>query len=260
MKQAKTVLSAALPEKTRLGRDDGQKARERLLGEAVRLFAEQGFARTSTRTIAQAAGVNISAISYYFGDKEGLYRSAFYEPFAAYDAEGTIAALQAPDMPLQEALQTYFSYILAPFGQGVRMLQCLRLHMREMLEPTGLWQKEIENRIAPLHRALQARVMRHLGLACPDDGLQRLVFAIMGIPIYLILAQDLVQTLAPDLLHRAGAIAAAVDTFTHYAQTLVEREREMRQQARHGDAQEARVRHRRRRPQQKSSGQSPASA
>ena len=254
------VLSAALSEKTRPGRDDGLKARERLLGEAVRLFAEQGFARTSTRTIAQAAGVNISAISYYFGDKEGLYRSAFYEPFAAYDAEGAIAALQAPDMPLHEALQTYFSYILAPFGQGAQMQQCLRLHMREMLEPTGLWQKEIENRITPLHRALQALVTRHLGLACPDAGIQRLVCAIMGIPIYLILAQDLVQTLAPDLLHRADTIAAAVEAFTHYAQTLVEKEREMRQQACCGAAQEAQAHHRSCRPQQRSSGQSPASA
>ena len=72
------VHAAARLEKTRLGRGDGPAARQRLLGEAVRLFAQQGFARTSTRTIAQAAGVNISAISYYFGDKEGLYRSAFY--------------------------------------------------------------------------------------------------------------------------------------------------------------------------------------
>ena len=141
------VHSAARPEKTRLGRGDGPAARQRLLGEAVRLFAQQGFARTSTRTIAQAAGVNRSAISYYFGDKEGLYRSAFYEPFAAHDVADAIAALQGPDVPLHEALQTYFNYILAPFGQGVQMQQCMRLHMREMLEPTGLWQKEIEDRI-----------------------------------------------------------------------------------------------------------------
>ena len=114
----------------------------------------------------------------------------------------------------------------------LQMQQCMRLHMREMLEPTGLWQKEIEDRIVPLHHALQALVVRHLGLACPDDGIQRLVFAIMGIPVYLIMAQDLVQALSPNLLHRPDAIAAAVDAFSHYAQTLVEREREMRQQGR----------------------------
>ena len=44
------------------------------------LFAQQGFAKTSTREIAEAAGTNIAAISYYFGDKAGLYRAVFFEP------------------------------------------------------------------------------------------------------------------------------------------------------------------------------------
>ena len=46
----------------RSSRCDGQASRERLLAEALRLFAENGFAQTSTRAIAQAAGVNISAL------------------------------------------------------------------------------------------------------------------------------------------------------------------------------------------------------
>lgn len=48
-------------------RIDGQETRTRLLDAALALFAEQGFAKTSTREIALAAQVNISAISYYFG-------------------------------------------------------------------------------------------------------------------------------------------------------------------------------------------------
>jgi TetR/AcrR family transcriptional regulator len=43
--------------------------------EAARgLFAESGFAGTSTRSIADAAGVNVAMIHYYFGNKEQLYR------------------------------------------------------------------------------------------------------------------------------------------------------------------------------------------
>ena len=49
------------------------------------------------------------------------------------------------------------------------------------------------------HAEREALVVRHLGLARPDDGIQRLVFAIMGIPVYLIMAQDLVQALSPNL-------------------------------------------------------------
>jgi AcrR family transcriptional regulator len=67
-------------EETRKTRADGAQSRERLLLAAMRLFAEQGFAKTSTREIALAAGTNIASISYYFGDKAGLYRAAFTEP------------------------------------------------------------------------------------------------------------------------------------------------------------------------------------
>jgi len=41
---------------------------------------EQGFAKTSIREIALAAQANVASISYYFGDKAGLYRAVFSDP------------------------------------------------------------------------------------------------------------------------------------------------------------------------------------
>lgn len=61
-------------------RTDSVVARERLLHSGLRLFAQQGFTKTSTRELAEAAGVNVASISYYFGDKAGLYRAVFMEP------------------------------------------------------------------------------------------------------------------------------------------------------------------------------------
>ncbi len=46
--------------------------REHILSVAERLFGEKGFDGTSVRDIAQAAGVNLAMISYYFGSKEKL--------------------------------------------------------------------------------------------------------------------------------------------------------------------------------------------
>jgi TetR/AcrR family transcriptional regulator, regulator of cefoperazone and chloramphenicol sensitivity len=48
----------------------------RILETALALFAAEGFDGTSTREIAERAGVNLPAIQYYFGSKEGLYRAA----------------------------------------------------------------------------------------------------------------------------------------------------------------------------------------
>ena len=62
----------------RIQRADGAEARHQLLAAALRLFADHGFAKTSVHDIAQAAGANVEAIRYSFGDKAGLYRATFF--------------------------------------------------------------------------------------------------------------------------------------------------------------------------------------
>ena len=48
-----------------------------ILETAERLFASQGFDGTSVRDIADAAGVNVAMISYYFRSKEKLMETLF---------------------------------------------------------------------------------------------------------------------------------------------------------------------------------------
>jgi TetR/AcrR family transcriptional regulator, regulator of cefoperazone and chloramphenicol sensitivity len=54
----------------------GADTRQRLIAAAFEVFAERGYAGASTRHLAERAGVNLPAIQYYFGNKEGLYRAA----------------------------------------------------------------------------------------------------------------------------------------------------------------------------------------
>ncbi len=53
----------------------GEDTRRRILESALDLFAAHGYEGASTRQIAESAGVNLPAIQYYFGNKEGLYRA-----------------------------------------------------------------------------------------------------------------------------------------------------------------------------------------
>lgn len=50
-------------------------ARERLIEAGIDVFGQHGFEGASTRRLAAEAGVNIAAIPYYFGSKEGLYKA-----------------------------------------------------------------------------------------------------------------------------------------------------------------------------------------
>jgi TetR/AcrR family transcriptional regulator, regulator of cefoperazone and chloramphenicol sensitivity len=47
--------------------------REKLLATSLDVFGRYGFDGASTRRLADAAGVNLQAIPYYFSSKEGLY-------------------------------------------------------------------------------------------------------------------------------------------------------------------------------------------
>src|SRR5215217_3689944 len=48
-----------------------------IMEAAEKLIADKGFAGTSVRDIAEAAGVNLAMISYYFGSKEKLMEAMF---------------------------------------------------------------------------------------------------------------------------------------------------------------------------------------
>lgn len=48
-------------------------SRKKIINSAIILFANKGFDSTSTREICKHAGVNLSLIPYYFGNKDGLY-------------------------------------------------------------------------------------------------------------------------------------------------------------------------------------------
>ena len=84
-------------------------SRRRLLRAALPLFAAKGFAKTSTREVAAAAGVNLAAISYYFGDKAGLYRAVYNDPLDC--GAQAYANFAAPELSLREALGLYLRVV-----------------------------------------------------------------------------------------------------------------------------------------------------
>ena len=88
----------------------GEATKHRLIEAALDLFGRHGFDGASTRRIADEAGVNISMISYYFGNKEGLLvavgehiRDRMQERLAPV-LEGLRHKIIHPNLPRDEAL------------------------------------------------------------------------------------------------------------------------------------------------------------
>lgn len=203
---------------TRRSRSDGVEARTRLLHTALHLFAEKGFDKTSTRDIAQAAGVNLAAIKYYFNDKAGLYRAVFTEPMSGLCED---APRFRVDMDLREALTIFFADFIAPLKQGELLQQCIRLHYREMLEPTGLWAEEIDSNIKPSHAALVAVLVRHTGAKKADDDIHRLAFSIVGLGLHMFVARDVIDAIRPSLMATPDALDRWAVQLVDYAEAMV---------------------------------------
>jgi TetR/AcrR family transcriptional regulator, regulator of cefoperazone and chloramphenicol sensitivity len=220
------MTRAAATDPPRVARHDGEASRARLLHSGLRLFAQQGYAKTSTRELAEAAGVNIAAISYYFGDNAGLYRAVFFEPLGS--PQDDIERYNGPQLSLAQALGGLYAGFLEPLKQGDTARLCMKLHFREMLEPTGLWQEGIANGIKPMHDALLAVLCRHFGLASADDELQRLAVCIAGLGVHMHVGHDVIQQLAPQLNDGADALDLWSERLVMYALAMVEAEQQRR--------------------------------
>jgi len=211
-------------------RHDAESARARLLRSGLQLFAQQGFAKTSTRELAEHAGVNIASISYYFGDKAGLYRAVFFEPLGTPQED--IARYADPGLSLGQALAGFYAAMLEPLKQGDTARLCMKLHFREMLEPTGLWREEVAHGIRPMHEALVALLCRHFGLNQPDDELHRLAVSISALGVHLHVGHDVIEEVAPQLQAGPDALDRWTDRLVMYALAMIDAERRRREETR----------------------------
>jgi AcrR family transcriptional regulator len=67
--------------------EGGRGTRERILKEALGLFASKGYDATSVREICAAAGVTKPTLYHFFGSKEGLYRALVDESLDRFRLE-----------------------------------------------------------------------------------------------------------------------------------------------------------------------------
>lgn len=99
---AKPPPAPLKPSKTRSAADGGyrkgEETRRRILDVALKAFGDVSYKAATTRRIAEAAGVSLPTLQYYFGDKEGLYRAcgeAIVDRFRRHTWDAASAAAEA---------------------------------------------------------------------------------------------------------------------------------------------------------------------
>jgi TetR/AcrR family transcriptional regulator, regulator of cefoperazone and chloramphenicol sensitivity len=126
----------------------GEATRLRIIETALDAFGTLGFEETSTRLIADRAGVNLAALHYYFAGKDGLYR-ACVEHIAAYGEQMTGPFLRQLEAPLanprltrrqlrvllHETLDGFADLLVSPHESAT----WIAFVLREQMNPTATY-------------------------------------------------------------------------------------------------------------------------
>ena len=197
--------------------------RRRLLQAALRAFGRRDYDAVGTREIVEAAGANISAISYHFGGKRGLYLAT-----ADYLARSMRSGLQPyleriqaalPDADA-EACRRLLSGFIRGFVEnlvaGEFSEDAPGFIFREQNHPTEAFEILFEQLLLPVQETLAALVGRIRGLE-PDAPECRLAaHGLMGLAISFRAGRTTVlkrlgkPAYTPADVERIGALAAAM--------------------------------------------------
>ncbi len=209
-------------------RADGIEARQRLIDAGLELFSRQGFQQTSVREVALAAQVNLASISYYFGDKAGLYRAVFTESMSS--PQCSEPRFNEPGLSLQQRLQLFYADFLEPLKHGEHTRRVIKLHYREMVEPTGIWQETIDSEIRPSHESMLRLLVQELGIRRIDLDVQRLALSIVGMAVHFFACQPVVDSIAPQVVGSNKLIDTLAIRLAMYAEAMIGAEKNRRAQ------------------------------
>ncbi len=171
------------------GNDLSADTRGRLLEAGLRQFGRSGLDGVSTRQLAEAAGVNLAAIPYHFGGKEGLYLAV-----AKHLVDGRAAPARQLVESLQRSLRStevgpdrataMLRELIATLGRTVLLApeatDMIGYLSREQLHPTAAFDVVYEGFIRPVHETLALLVARVQGKAAPDRRAIIRAHAIVG--------------------------------------------------------------------------------
>jgi AcrR family transcriptional regulator len=194
------------------------EARRLLLDAARKLFARQDYRSTTTREIAEAAGVNEYLLFRHFGSKAGLFREALVLPFTSFvDEFGRTWQSVVPEETDEDELARHFvGHLYDVFVEHEGLLLTL-------VASNGLSEEEVEDAgIADIRRALtllgqisvEGMHLRGLRSSQPDLPAHSTVAMIVGMvalrstffgakqPSREAIIDELVQATLHGFLHR----------------------------------------------------------
>jgi len=152
-----------------------KSTKERILDAAEQLFSDQGFSATSVRAITQKAEVNLAALNYHFGSKEGLIEAVFSRRIGPLN-ETRLQLLQELDPAVSEDSPTLEQVLEAFLAPALRLSrdasggeQFMRLMGRAHTESRDFFRQRLAKQFMPVFHQFQKAFHRSLPQIPPQD-------------------------------------------------------------------------------------------
>lgn len=180
--------------------------KERILQAAQELFAEKGFPGTSMREITSRAEVNLAAINYHFGSKEGLLLALVKrclepinrERLAALDRANAKAEASGVPVPLREVIHAFLEPAVRQFTETDPDMPCILARMHH--EPHSGLEDALSEILDPVVQRFVVAVQTALPERTPAEIILRGHFMIGALLHLLDTSRTFLSTLSGGLL------------------------------------------------------------
>lgn len=187
-------------------RGDGEQTRARIIETAGQLMAENGFAQTTSKSICEAAQVNLAAINYYFGSREGLYIAVLEDVHNRLLNREFLERLADEAIPAREKMQRILAVLCTGFSAPQQWH--MRAWAREIVAPSDYLQDVMRRQVTSKVRIVKNIISEMTGIPSDMPELDCCLISALG-PFMLLLVTDtkFLQLLVPQLCRVPGVYA-----------------------------------------------------
>jgi TetR/AcrR family transcriptional regulator, regulator of cefoperazone and chloramphenicol sensitivity len=191
------------PPAVRAPRADGQSTRQSIVEAAGQLFAERGYAETTSKEICARARTNIAAVNYHFGGRDGLYLHLLREVHQHMMGREALAQLAQADLPAEEKLSRFLAALVHAIIDDLGWHT--RLWAREVLTPSPLLNQILREESLPKFQSLSQILAELTGLPPGDPALTRCVLSVVAPCLLLLVVGREVETPVRSLYAQPAA-------------------------------------------------------